>query len=196
MWFLAVSFSKRSIPIFVCICICYETSQPLHFIKITIFFLRGDESDYSEDDLNMNRSDESGSSASRVEPEPVMTIYQEDSLVEQFGSSTDQTEEFSDENKSIVWFLVKQVSILFIGFFFVISQIIPSNYCIRFPSWLVGASRHGPFASNLAYVHLRAPVLLRKDLRLLLPFWLYLRVSTYSSMYLNYVFRQEMTTYM
>lgn len=70
---------------------------------------KGDESDYSEDDLNMNRSDESGSSASRVEPEPVMTIYQEDSLVEQFGSSTDQTEEFSDENKSIVWFLVKQV---------------------------------------------------------------------------------------
>ena len=82
------------------------------------FFYRGDESDYSEDDLNMNRSDESGSSASRVEPEPVMTIYQEDSLVEQFGSSTDQTEEFSDENKSIVWFLVKQVSILFIGFLF------------------------------------------------------------------------------
>jgi len=70
---------------------------------------KGDESDYSEDDLNMNRSDESGSSASRVEPEPVMTIYQEDSLVEQFGASTDQTEELSDENKSIVWFLVKQV---------------------------------------------------------------------------------------
>ena len=90
----------------------------LHFIKIIFFFPRGDESDYSEDDLNMNRSDESGSSASRVEPEPVMTIYQEDSLVEQFGSSTDQTEEFSDENKSIVWFLVKQVSILFIGFLF------------------------------------------------------------------------------
>ena len=88
------------------------------FSNLTFFFLRGDESDYSEDDLNMNRSDESGSSASRVEPEPVMTIYQEDSLVEQFGSSTDQTEEFSDENKSIVWFLVKQVSILFIGFLF------------------------------------------------------------------------------
>ena len=92
----------------------------LHFIKIIFFFPRGDESDYSEDDLNMNRSDESGSSASRVEPEPVMTIYQEDSLVEQFGSSTDQTEEFSDENKSIVWFLVKQVSILFIEFLFLL----------------------------------------------------------------------------
>ena len=92
----------------------------LHFIKIILFFPRGDESDYSEDDLNMNRSDESGSSASRVEPEPVMTIYQEDSLVEQFGSSTDQTEEFSDENKSIVWFLVKQVSILFIEFLFLL----------------------------------------------------------------------------
>ena len=92
----------------------------LHFIKIIFFFPRGDESDYSEDDLNMNRSDESGSSASRVEPEPVMTIYQEDSLVEQFGSSTDQTEEFSDENKSIVWFLVKQVSILFLEFLFLL----------------------------------------------------------------------------
>ena len=86
----------------------------LHFIKIIFFFPRGDESDYSEDDLNMNRSDESGSSASRVEPEPVMTIYQEDSLVEQFGASTDQTEELSDENKSIVWFLVKQVSTIYL----------------------------------------------------------------------------------
>ena len=27
----------------------------------------------------------------------------------QFGSSNDQTEEFSDENKSVVWFLIKQV---------------------------------------------------------------------------------------
>ena len=89
----------------------WNESTLLHFIKITFFFFRGDESDYSEDDLNMNRSDESGSSASRVDPEPVMTIYQEDSLVEQFGASTDQTEELSDENKSIVWFLVKQVSI-------------------------------------------------------------------------------------
>ena len=26
-----------------------------------------------------------------------------------FGTANDQTEEFSDENKSIVWFLVKQV---------------------------------------------------------------------------------------
>ena len=88
-----------------------ERVNPPFLLRLLSFFPRGDESDYSEDDLNMNRSDESGSSASRVEPEPVMTIYQEDSLVEQFGSSTDQTEEFSDENKSIVWFLVKQVSI-------------------------------------------------------------------------------------
>ena len=106
---LVQNFSQRSIPIFICLLVWNKST--LHFIKITLFFPRGDESDYSEDDLNMNRSDESGSSASRVEPEPVMTIYQEDSLVEQFGSSTDQTEEFSDENKSIVWFLVKQVSI-------------------------------------------------------------------------------------
>ena len=89
----------------------YGTSQASILLWLLSFFPRGDESDYSEDDLNMNRSDESGSSASRVEPEPVMTIYQEDSLVEQFGASTDQTEELSDENKSIVWFLVKQVSI-------------------------------------------------------------------------------------
>ena len=57
----------------------------------------------------MNRSDGSGSLASRVEPDPVMTKYVPDSYVEQFGTAKDQTEEFSDENKSIVWFLVKQV---------------------------------------------------------------------------------------
>ena len=38
-----------------------------------------------------------------------MTKYVPDSYVEQFGTANDQTEEFSDENKSIVWFLVKQV---------------------------------------------------------------------------------------
>ena len=73
-------------------------------------FSRGDESDYSEDDLNINRSDGSGSSASRVEPEPVMTKYVPDSYVEQFGTANDQTEEFSDENKyigkGIFWFKI------------------------------------------------------------------------------------------
>ena len=32
-----------------------------------------------------------------------------DPSYEVFGTAVDQTEEFSDENKSIVWFLVKQV---------------------------------------------------------------------------------------
>ena len=39
-----------------------------------------------------------------------MTNYEMDPKGEVFGDAGDQTEEFSDENKSIVWFLVKQVS--------------------------------------------------------------------------------------
>ena len=39
----------------------------------------------------------------------VISKYVADPVGEVFGSSGDQTEEFSDENKSIVWFLVKQV---------------------------------------------------------------------------------------
>ena len=38
-----------------------------------------------------------------------MTTYEADPKREVFGDAGDQTEEFSDENKSIVWFLVKQV---------------------------------------------------------------------------------------
>ena len=38
-----------------------------------------------------------------------MTTYEPDPKSEVFGDVGDQTEEFSDENKSIVWFLVKQV---------------------------------------------------------------------------------------
>jgi len=40
--------------------------------------------------------------------QPLQTNYVCDQL-EVFGTTTDQTEEFSEENKSIVWFLVKQV---------------------------------------------------------------------------------------
>ena len=38
-----------------------------------------------------------------------ITQYEPDPKREVFGDSGDQTEEISDENKSIVWFLVKQV---------------------------------------------------------------------------------------
>ena len=38
-----------------------------------------------------------------------MTNYDLDPKHEVFGDAGDQTEEISDENKSIVWFLVKQV---------------------------------------------------------------------------------------
>ena len=38
-----------------------------------------------------------------------ITNYQLDPKREVFGDAGDQTEEISDENKSIVWFLVKQV---------------------------------------------------------------------------------------
>ena len=38
-----------------------------------------------------------------------MTKYVADPTKELFGTATDQTEELSDDNKSIVWFLVKQV---------------------------------------------------------------------------------------
>ena len=38
-----------------------------------------------------------------------MSNYEADPKREVFGDAGDQTEEFSDENKSIVWFLVKQV---------------------------------------------------------------------------------------
>eukprot|EP00093_Oithona_nana_P003681 03681.XXX_35529_43133_1 [CDS] Oithona nana genome sequencing. len=85
---------------------------------------KGDESDYSEDALpyGENRSDGSASSASKVEKTSSsgnaadsvsnntnMTKYVADAQEELFGTANDQTEEFSDENKSIVWFLVKQV---------------------------------------------------------------------------------------
>ncbi|XP_059080332.1 oxysterol-binding protein-related protein 8-like isoform X4 [Tigriopus californicus] len=39
----------------------------------------------------------------------VLTHYSPDPSDEVFGTAKDQTEEFSDENKSIVWFLMKQV---------------------------------------------------------------------------------------
>lgn len=61
-----------------------------------------DESDYSEDTPSHDG----------VAPPPtpiVSTNYVSDPSQEVFGTAGDQTEEFSDENKSIVWFLVKQV---------------------------------------------------------------------------------------
>ena len=39
----------------------------------------------------------------------IITNYDLDPKHEVFGDAGDQTEEISDENKSIVWFLVKQV---------------------------------------------------------------------------------------
>ena len=39
----------------------------------------------------------------------IITNYEFDPKHEVFGDANDQTEEISDENKSIVWFLVKQV---------------------------------------------------------------------------------------
>ena len=48
------------------------------------------------------------SSAGQTEEHP-MTPYEADPSAEVFGTAGDQTEEISDENKSIVWFLVKQV---------------------------------------------------------------------------------------
>ena len=61
-------------------------------------------------------SEEEGSEASEdnsvisqdVNVLPAQTNYTEDPP-EVFGTVSDQTEEFSEENKSIVWFLMKQV---------------------------------------------------------------------------------------
>ena len=81
-----------------------------HEYSSTIF--RGDESDYSEDYApdGENSADGSGSSASKTEAAvTTMTKYVADPTKELFGTATDQTEELSDDNKSIVWFLVKQV---------------------------------------------------------------------------------------
>lgn len=73
---------------------------------------KGDESDYSED-AAFGDHDKSSTSSGKDQKSPaedkipVMTKYVPDPSGEVFG--TDQTEEISDENKSIVWFLVKQV---------------------------------------------------------------------------------------
>lgn len=56
-----------------------------------------------------NSSEEGEDAQSVVLEPPVTTPYEADPATEVFGDVGDQTEEISDENKSIVWFLVKQV---------------------------------------------------------------------------------------
>jgi hypothetical protein len=69
------------------------------------------DSDYSEDNPFETGENETPRNEKEVAPEPEirMTVYEPDPSAEVFGTAGDQTEEISDENKSIVWFLVKQV---------------------------------------------------------------------------------------
>ncbi|XP_040570117.1 oxysterol-binding protein-related protein 8 isoform X3 [Lepeophtheirus salmonis] len=101
-----------------------ESDSEKHFISGRIKNREEDQTKPSEDDdddddeVDIEEEDDSEDEESddttfREEPSSSMpeprTQYVCDAEVEVFGSSKDQTEEFSDENKSIVWFLVKQV---------------------------------------------------------------------------------------
>ncbi|XP_023324783.1 oxysterol-binding protein-related protein 8 [Eurytemora carolleeae] len=70
----------------------------------------GNNKDFGSEDEDDDEDEESEEPSVIEDPnlQPVATNYVCD-VEEVFGTTENQTEEFSDENKSIVWFLVKQV---------------------------------------------------------------------------------------
>jgi len=68
-----------------------------------------DRSGDDSDDRRRRASKGCGDGDSVISAAVMATAYMADPATEVFGTANDQTEEFSDENKSIVWFLMKQV---------------------------------------------------------------------------------------
>ena len=68
-----------------------------------------DESDNESAVRRTSMGDGDGDSVLSASARVCATRYAADPSAEVFGTASDQTEEISEENKSIVWFLVKQV---------------------------------------------------------------------------------------
>ena len=92
-----------------CSCSHFSTMKLAKMLNIsTIIFASTQDGEEEDEEEPHEKLSVSGSVAS--DPGNVaQAIYAPDPSSEVFGTAVDQTEEFSDENKSIVWFLVKQV---------------------------------------------------------------------------------------